>query len=398
MKFGTKFGTRFAATLLVVFQRMLTQTHGVCTNLLRANKHVVDGRTSEWTTRNNAMFYGNELFHLKGINWNGFESDCNVIHGLWANSLDHYLDLLHDNNFNAIRLPIPYEIMNDLDIQINPSCIMGDNSIHENTTIREFLPVLLDKLQARAMFAVFDLHTIGGVITEFPWTDTVSEDQVLDGWWKFAQAVQDHPAVMGFEIKNEPHGQCTTEDFHDHCANVILRLGLGSPFKGLYFISGTSKSPVDGDSAPWGGTFEGISGTCEHDALCRLNISEKIVFAPHVYGPDVRQDQALIENNQTFERRFGFLKNHVFLNESAIVVTEFGGLMEAGGPDMDYFQRWSCYMKSINLQPGAFFWTFPPSSDDTGGLLLDDYQTVNQDKMHFLDTMQPRSSKFYVCT
>lgn len=342
------------------------------------------------------MFYGDERFLLKGINWNGFESDCNVIHGMWANTLEYYLDLLRDHQFNAIRLPLPFEIMNDLDTVIKSSCTTADSTLYDGMTVRDFIPVLLDKLQSRGMFCVFDLHTIGGVITEFPWTDTVSEDQVLKAWLNFAQFIQEHPALMGFEIKNEPHGRCSTDDFHTHSAKVIQT--IHSPlFKGLFFIDGTSHSPVDGDVAPWGGTFEGISQNCDDDALCSLKIPERIVFSPHIYGPDVRGlENTENEGDETFERRFGFLKNHAFFNASAIVVTEFGGHLQ--NLDQSYFQKWASFMKKQGLDDsGYFFWTFPPSSADTGGFLNDDYVTINQEKVEFLQKLQQNPSKFYIC-
>jgi endoglucanase len=360
---------------------------------LRGVKNHVTETEQNWTTRNNKLYLGNQVFVLKGMNWNGAESDCKVIHGLWANSLDHYLDLLQDNGFNALRFPMPFESMENLDIKMNPACVTAEPRIYTDMTVGAFLSLLLDTLQFRGMFALFDLHTIGGVITEYPWTDQVSEDRVVDAWSKFGQAVGHHPAVMGFELKNEPHGECSTQDFHKHCAKIIARLdgdGEEKGFKGLYFIDGTA---FHEQSAPWGGTFEGISKECSGDELCKLNKPDKIVFAPHVYGPDVRGDVALTEDHTTFERRFGFLKHHAFFNGSAIVVTEFGGHMrDTQGADFQYFERWKQYMKDTNLNAGSFFWTLPPSSADTGGVLSDDWKTIDKHKLDFLDSVQPTPS------
>lgn len=365
----------------------LPAVHGACS--LRGNKEWFAPGTL-WATRDNQLYYGDHVFRLKGINWNGMESDCRLVHGMWANTLEHYLDLLKANEFNALRIPLSFEVMEDPGLPVNLDCATADADITPGMNAGQFLAAFLDKVQSRGMFVLFDMHTIGGQITEMPWTDDVSEERVVAAWTNFAEVFGRHPAVMGLEIKNEPHGPCTTADFHQHSAKVIT--SIGHRYRGPYYIDGTAGSS---DQAPWGGTFEHISKTCEQDALCMLGMPERIVFAPHVYGPDVRGPTVSEENDATFERRFGFLRNHTFLNRSAIIVTEFGGHMrDAKGPDYRYFERWKEYMDRVNLTSGAFFWTFPPSSGDTGGILLDDWNTVDVQKLNFLKQFQPLPSKF----
>jgi len=133
-----------------------------------------------------------------------------------------------------------------------------------------------------------------------------------------------------------------------------------------------------------------ISNDCEDDPLCKLGMFDRLVFAPHVYGPDVRGDDTLLEGEDVFEKRFGFLRYHPFFHGSAIVVTEFGGHMLA--EDGRYYERWKLYMERRNLTTGAFFWTFPPSSEDTGGMLDDNWSSINKDKSHFLTSIQPTPS------
>eukprot|EP00624_Nannochloropsis_granulata_P007100 evm.model.NODE_6271_length_19919_cov_71.801147.1 len=235
-----------------------------------------------WNTRDNKLFYSDQVFQLKGINWNGFESDCNVVHGLWLSPLKHYLDILQEQQFNALRIPLSFEIMETLDQVVKRDCSTSEPEILADMAVRQYLSVFLDHLNARGMSVLFDLHTIAGQITEFPWTDDVSEDRVVAAWVNFAEAFGKHPAVMGFEIKNEPHGSCSTDTFHHHCARVIR--AIGERFEGLYFIDGTTQSLED--KPPWGGSFEMISNDCDEDPLCQLGMLDRIVFAPHVYGPD----------------------------------------------------------------------------------------------------------------
>lgn len=373
-----------AAPWLALHYLMVTMVHGACS--LRGNKEWFTP-DALWTTRNNQLYYKDDIFHLKGINWNGMESDCRMVHGMWANTLDHYLDLLKTHEFNALRIPLSFEIMEDLSLPVNDDCATADQPTYKDMNVGQFLGTFLDKAQSRGMFVLFDMHTIGGQITEMPWTADVSEDRVIAAWTNFAQKFGHHPALMGLEIRNEPHGPCTTAEFHQHCAKVIVN--IGKHYHGPYYIDGTADS--SDDHPPWGGTFENIAKNCEDDALCMLGMPERIVFSPHVYGTDVRGPDVSTENDATFERRFGFLRHHTFLNGSAVIITEFGGFFR--GADYTYFEQWKEYMGRANLTSGAFFWTFPPSSGDTGGILKDDWQTVDKQKLDFLKTFQPTPSK-----
>lgn len=350
-----------------------------------------------WRSRGGKLYYGDDVFELKGVNWNGIESDCRVVHGLWENPLDFYMDILEAYRFNAIRLPISYEVMIRPELAVNSGCVTKEPGASAMKA-HAFLQKLMNMLQRRGMFVLLDLHSIGGQITELPWTASVSENDVVDAWVVFARTFALHPAVMGLEIKNEPHGPCTTADFHRHAARVITAILEAVPsFNGTFFIDGTQQDGEgngdDGLKSPWGGTFEMMVRLCEEDALCRLGLDDRLVFAPHVYGPDVRGSVVSCEGGAVFDRRFGFLQNHPFFNQSAIVVTEFGGNMVAGGEDLAYFERWREYMAGANLTAGAFFWTLPPSSDDTGGFIMNDWRSVDPTKAAFLDTIQRSPSR-----
>lgn len=410
----------FHALKVVVGQTSLTPAATSSSSLRHRRQQARATATEQpaWRSHDGKLFYGNDVFHLKGVNWNGIESDCRVVHGLWANSLDFYMDILETHRFNAIRLPISYEVMGRPELPVDQGCVSQEPEAWDMNA-HTFLRHLMDTFHRRGMFVLLDLHSIEGQITELPWTASVSEDQVVDAWVMFARTFAMHPAVMGLEIKNEPHGPCSTADFHRHAARVITAILEAVPsFRGTFFIDGTSESMVDpahakdddddsgegggeggegggGSKAPpWGGTFEMIARKCEEDALCRLGLDDRLVFAPHVYGPDVRGPPASCEDWVVFDRRFGFLQKHPFFNQSAIVATEFGGKMLEGSPDSAYFESWQGYMDHANLTAGAFFWTLPPTSDDTGGFIMNDWRSVDVHKARFLDLLQPSPSFF----
>lgn len=340
-----------------------------------------------WRTANRQLIYKDKAFFLKGISWNGVESDCRCVHGLWKHDIDFYLGILQREKFNGLRVPVSYELMNDLTQPVKYGCA----PYLADMQVGDFLKMLLDKAWDRGIVTVFDLHTIGGEITTYPWTDTVSEDQVVHAWLTFADRFVDHPGLMGFEIKNEPHGDITLDMFFQHVVRVTKALldCLGSRFQGLIFVDG-----VQGPGDPWGGTLGSTSiQSLEHpNVLCQLKtMYDRYVFSPHVYGPDVRSSDVAGEGVAEHERRFGFItgmKNH--WGQSAVVPTEFGGHLYEGTGDLAYFQRWRDWMYEKGFRAGGFWWTFPETSRDTGGLLIgEDWSELDPVKLEFLRSVQP---------
>ena len=355
--------------------------------------------TTHWRTANNQLVYKDQKFSLKGINWNGIESDCHVPHGMWINPLSVYTEILKTQDINAIRIPLSYEVMSDLTLQVKDDCVTAEPMYHgKNLTSQEFLGLFLDLLWKEGFFVVFDLHTIGGVITEYPWTDTVTEDMVIQAWANFAKVFALHPAVMGLEIKNEVHGTCTLDVFLSHCTKVIqtITASTNGLYQGLFFVGGVSNgNPTDTD-APWGGTMSTLSSSSltgfQHpNALCTLGIYDRLVLCPHVYGESVRGSNADGESWSIFEERFGFITeepNH--WNASAIIPTEYGGYMEAGSSDLAYYERFADFMDKKNINAGGFWWTFPETSVDTGGLLVgNNWDYIDPAKAAFLRRFQP---------
>jgi hypothetical protein len=52
-------------------------------------------------------------FSFKGVTWEGAEGPDGVPGGLSTNSLGFYMNFLHDNHFNAIRLPFNHKGVRD---------------------------------------------------------------------------------------------------------------------------------------------------------------------------------------------------------------------------------------------------------------------------------------------
>lgn len=354
-----------------------------------------------WRTQNRRILYRGQPVILRGINFHGVESECRVTHGLWKHPLSFYMDLLQNHKFNAVRVPLSYEVMSDLTQEIDAQCLSPAATEELESryvrTVGEYLGVFMDMAWERGMVTLFDLHTINGTITEYPWTKTVHERDVLLAWANVAEHFSDHPGLLGFEVKNEPHGTMRMEEFDQHCARVIwqVRQQVGDRFQGLWFIGG-----VQVEDGPWGGTIGDIGRptTLENithpSILCTMNVTDRIVFSPHVYGPDVRGPRVASEGWDVMERRFGYLYNRSnHWNQSVILATEIGGFL--GPDDLRYYERWRDYVQTYGMDQGSFWWTLPETSKDTGGLLIGpDWSEVDPVKMKFIESLHPNPTLF----
>jgi endoglucanase len=352
----------------------------------------------EWKTVNGTIYRNNQSFLIRGTNFNGIESGCRVPLGLSDKPLKFFLDFLEDYQFNSIRIPVSYEVMNDLSIPIVDSCATKDPDLfYPGMTTGAMIGLLLDKFHERNISVLFDQHSIGGVITSSPWTDTVNEDMVIAAWLNFINTYQHYPAFMGIEIKNEPH-EITLTRFLDYCAKMIYNVGIHLPYyRGLYFISG-----IQLEGGPWGGSFdESLStfkGFTHPSMLCAIDSYEdKYVLNPHVYGPSVRGILVANEDDSTWEESYGFistLDDH--WNISTIIPTEWGGTLV--GEDYDYYSRWlEWHVNKKGFKGGGYFWTMGPFSSDTGGIFDENYN-IDYNKIRFIDRLTPditRSSLLY---
>src|SRR5437879_9810149 len=80
---------------------------------------------------------GNQLFdssgrmvRIAGINWYGFETKDQVVHGLWAQDYHAILNAIKNNGYNAIRLPYSNQMVESPIIPSNISYSNGSGAIN----------------------------------------------------------------------------------------------------------------------------------------------------------------------------------------------------------------------------------------------------------------------------
>lgn len=330
-----------------------------------------------YTSENHSIFYNDKIeVRLKGINYFGFEGDCQAPQGLWIHDLDFYLDFLKENNFNAIRLPFSYEMASNLDNLPKWECITQIQDQHCKSSLGNMLDCFFTKAIQRGIFVLLDFHTIDGIITDTPYGNIQPHD-FLFAWDQILDRVGHYPNLLGIDIKNEPHGITTWKDWGQVVNTFITHITQRFPsFHGLFFVEGLEMNSC------WGGSFQHMMNHLKPHLT-----QHKIVFSPHVYGVSVTGNQDRYGSFHQFDTWFGFLNN---IYDEAIIVGEAGGSYNTP-EDIEWHARYAAYLRHIH-QTSNFYFCLNPDSKDTGGLLEDDWTTPNYNKLQFLSDLQPNPS------
>lgn len=333
-----------------------------------------------WSTKNGNIYNQTTPYIIRGTNWHGIESDCNVPHGLWANSMKFYFDFLQGNGFNSIRTPVSYEVMINLNLPVLDSCLDADPQ-YKGLTVGDFYDKFLENAERHGMSVLADQHTILGKIQDYPWAEGVSGNDTISAWINFLKRYGNR--LFAIELKNEPHNDCSLREYFLWCSEAIKRIENETDFRGLYFISGVQLTKKDGNkNHAWGGSYEDLDVS-----YCNFPLN-RIVFCPHVYGTSVRSESVGSDGKETWDNDFGFIKNRNWeLKDVPIIFSEMGGYLT--GSDLDFYKRFKDYAHNEGLTAGLYWWSLPSTSVDTGGLIQNDFQTFDWNKINYIKEFIP---------
>ena len=278
-------------------------------------------------------------------------------------------------------------------------CLAQEPSL-QGLTVGELIQDFLDRCEEKGLYVLFDRHTTNGKIQEYPWAEGWSLDRSIQAWVTFLNRFGTHPTLMGVDLLNEPHGSCELNNCAMYYyAEAMKQIEAETDFDGLYFLEGVQFSKKDGLYNGWGGSVSDLDtlstikkrGTnnlfdiTHPNPVCLTGIDRnRFVLSVHQYGPDVR---GVSEDD--------YYENWMFVWETPeldhwydtpIVVGEWGGFMRTGSTDLAYWNDFVKAMHDKGFAPvGTFFWCLNPDSADTGGILSNDYETVNTVKLDVIN-------------
>jgi endoglucanase len=325
---------------------------------------------------------GGDEIRLTGVNWFGLETRTFAPHGLWARNWEDMLDQIASTGFNAIRLPFSNQLL-------EPSSVPSSIDFTRNPDLKgltglELMDRIVDGAGRRQLAIVLDRHRPNAdAQSELWYTESVSEQRWIDDWTMLAQRYRSQAAIVGADLHNEPHGAATWGDGNprtdwraaaERAGNAVLRVNPNW----LIIVEGIQA--VAGDNYWWGGNLEGA-----RDHPIQLSHDHRLVYSAHDYGPEV--DAQPWFNSPDFPSNLADLwtRHWAWLaadGVAPVLLGEFGGRSVAQDPEGTWQRSLVAFLKAQGLSYA--YWSWNPDSGDTGGILDDDWTTVNASKLEML--------------
>ncbi|MEU7718269.1 cellulase family glycosylhydrolase [Streptomyces tibetensis] len=325
---------------------------------------------------------------IAGINWFGFETSNRVVHGLWTRDYKSMIDQIGSLGYNTLRMPYSDDIL-------KPGAMPeGINFDGKNTDLRGLTSLqVLDRIVAYAgqsgLKVVLDRHRPDAAGQSALWyTASVPESTWITNLKALAARYKGNSAVIGIDLHNEPHDPAcwgcgdTSRDWRlaaERAGNAVLSVNPEL----LIMVEGVQT--FNGNSIWWGGN---LMGAAQYPV--RLDVPNRLVYSAHDYATSVAQqswfsDPSFPANMPgIWDKYWGYIFKQ---NIAPVWLGEFGTTLQSS-VDQKWLAELVKYLRSTSSYgTDSFHWTFwswNPNSGDTGGILKDDWQTVDTAKDAYL--------------
>ncbi|MGW2637507.1 cellulase family glycosylhydrolase [Streptomyces sp. NPDC001348] len=330
---------------------------------------------------------------IAGINWFGFETGNHVVHGLWSRDYKSMIDQMRSLGYNTIRLPYSDDIFKSSTVPDSIDFSGGKNADLQGLNSLQ----VMDKIVAYAghdgLKVILDRHRPdSGGQSALWYTASVPESTWIADLKSIAARYKGQDTVIGIDLHNEPHDPACWG-----CGDQATDWRLAAERGGdavlsvnpslLIFVEGVQT--FNGVSDWWGGNLMGVA-----QYPVRLSVANRIVYSAHDYATSVAQqswfnDPAFPANMPgIWDKYWGYIFKQ---NIAPVWVGEFGTTLQAS---VD--QKWLAALVSYLRPTSTYgadgfqwtFWSWNPDSGDTGGILKDDWATVDTVKDGYLTSVK----------
>jgi endoglucanase len=257
-----------------------------------------------WHTRGSQMLdTADQPVRIAGINWYGFETVSAIPGGLDQQDYDTIVQTIQRDGYNTIRIPFSNQMIETPTVPTNiqfrnrsgpiNASLKGLNSL-------EILDKIIASASAHGLKVILDNHRSeagdGPEMSGLWFSQGYPEAAWIADWQMLAHRYANNPAVLGFDLRNEPHnassgGACWgcggPNDWRfaaERAGNAVLAV---NPHL-LIFVEGVDSYKVDSykdgsdanDFYWWGGNLMGV-----RTAPVRLAVPNQLVYSAHDYGP-----------------------------------------------------------------------------------------------------------------
>ncbi len=370
--------------------------------------------TGYWHTNGSKILdANNQQVRITGINWFGFETGNYVVHSLWSRDYRDMLDQIKSLGYNTIRLPYSNQLFdagstpNSISFAPTAKWPQGMNlPLQGMTHGLQIMDEIIRYGGSIGLRFILDRHRPdSGAQSPLWYTSQYSEQRWISDWQMLAQHYAGNTAVVGADLHNEPHhvqgnpatGACwgcgnTSTDWRlaaERAGNAILSANSNWLIivEGVdCFGPGGITEPAQGaDCTWWGGNVTGAQ-----TFPVRLSAANRLVYSAHDYPHEVATQSWFSDptfpNNMPalWDRWWGYLHKN---NVAPVLVGEFGTKL-ADTSDTQWLTALTNYLGTGVNGISWTYWSWNPNSGDTGGILQDDWLTVNQNKQNFLTPIE----------
>jgi endoglucanase len=320
---------------------------------------------------------------LTGITWHGLETANFYPAGLWIRSLADLMSQVSALSYNSIRFTISFHLLDPdavvqgVNAQVNPDL--------NGLTGLQMLDRLVTEAEEDHLRVIIAQQGWPTDVEEELWFDANhTEDEWVERWRSLAGRYQKRPTVIGFELHNAPRntaagvipswGDGGSADWWAAAKKAGNAILAANPDV-LVFVDGVQQ--IGTDAYWWGGNLKGAELK-----PVTLDVPNRVVYATHEYPKAIFNQPWFSAETNYFEQLppiwdqyWGYL---VERDIAPVWIAEFGTADELSwlGAIVDYATS-----RGIHFAYRAFN---PNTDPRIGGILRDDWMTVNLDKQAIL--------------
>lgn len=339
-----------------------------------------------WHTKGGQLLdSNNSLVKVAGVNWFGLETSSFAPHGLWSRGYKEMMDQIKTLGFNTIRLPFSNEALNN-GVMPNGIDYSKNADLHGLTPV-QIMDKVVDYAGKIGLKIILDRHRPDSSGQSALWyTSTVPETKWISDWQMLAKRYKGNFTIIGADLHNEPHDNACwgCGDLSTDWRLAAERAGnaiLSTNSDWLIFVEGVQA--VSNNYYWWGGNLSGVQAN-----PVRLDVANRVVYSPHDYPSSVNGQpwfsDANYPNNLAamWDTNWGYIQKN---NIAPVMLGEFGTKLQTTS-DTLWLDSLTKYLGQNNM--GWTYWSLNPNSGDTGGILADDWMTVNTNKMQRLTAIE----------
>lgn len=330
---------------------------------------------------------------IAGINWFGFETSNQVVHGLWSRDYKSMIDQMKSLGYNTLRIPYSDDIFKSGTVPNSIDFSSGKNADLQGLNSLGVLDKIVSYAGQDGLKVILDRHRPdSGGQSALWYTSAVPESTWIANLKALATRYRGQDTVVGIDLHNEPHDPAcwgcgdTATDWRlaaQRAGNAVL--GVNPEL--LIFVEGVQT--FNGVSGWWGGNLMGVA-----QYPVQLNVANRVVYSAHDYATSVAQqswfsDPSFPANMPgIWDKYWGYIFKQ---NIAPVWVGEFGTTLQST-VDQKWLAALVSYLRPTSTYGAdSFHWTFwswNPNSGDTGGILKDDWQTVDTVKDGYLASVK----------